>query len=81
MCVEEYTPGEISVAAPVLDFARQPIAAVNFSVPVSRWTTQSAERRLAPIAIETAQAISRAEGGQATLPPLRRNVPPKRRAR
>ena len=81
MCVEEYTPGEISVAAPVLDFARQPIAAINFSVPAARWSTQSVERRLVPLVIETAQAIGRAEGGQATLPPLRRNVSPKRRAR
>ncbi len=81
LCVEEYTPGEISVAAPIFDFARQPIAAVNISVPMARWTLSAVERRLAPIAIETAQAISRAEGGHATLPPLLRNAPPKHRAR
>ena len=69
---EEFSPGEISIAAPVLDFARQPIAAVNMAVPMSRWTLQMIERKLVPVLIETAQAIARSEGGPTGLLPLRR---------
>lgn len=79
ICVEEYSSGEISIAAAVLDYGRQPVAAVNMAVPSSRWTVQAVEKKLGPIVVETAQAISRSEGGAHTLPPLRRNQPPKRR--
>jgi IclR family transcriptional regulator, pca regulon regulatory protein len=79
ICVEEYSPGEISIAAPVLDYGRQPVAAVSMAVPSARWTVQAVEKKLGPIVVETAQAISRSEGGTQTLPPLRRNQPPKRK--
>jgi PcaR/PcaU/PobR family beta-ketoadipate pathway transcriptional regulator len=77
--VEEYSPGEISIAAPVFDFGRQPIAAVNMAVPTSRWTVQAVEKKLAPIVVETAQAISHAEGNRPSLAPLRRSAPPRNR--
>ncbi len=77
--VEEYSPGEISIAAPVFDFGRQPIAAVNMAVPTSRWTVQTVEKKLAPIVVETAQAISHAEGNRTGLAPLRRSAPPRNR--
>ena len=79
IAVEEYSPGEISIAAPVFDFGRQPIAAVNMAVPTSRWTVQAVEKKLAPIVIETAQAISYAEGNRTGLAPLRRSAPPRNR--
>jgi PcaR/PcaU/PobR family beta-ketoadipate pathway transcriptional regulator len=77
--VEEYSPGEISIAAPVFDFGRQPIAAVNVAVPTSRWTVQAVEKKLAPLVIETAQAISNSEGNRTALAPLRRSAPPRSR--
>ncbi|MFO0996329.1 MAG: IclR family transcriptional regulator C-terminal domain-containing protein [Alphaproteobacteria bacterium] len=79
VAIEEYSAGEISVAAPVFDFGRQPIAAVNIAVPTSRWTIQAVEKKLAPIVVETAQAISHAEGNRTGLQPLRRTAPPRNR--
>lgn len=58
---EEFFPGDINVAAAVLDAAGQPIAAVNISVPKPRWTLARARQELAPLVIQAARAI----GGQA----------------
>ena len=72
---EEYTPPEISVAAPILDFAGQPVAAVNIAVTTNRWTVAKARRELASIVMETTKAISRAEGSRQTLPRVPRPKP------
>lgn len=54
--------GEISIAAPIFNGQGQPIAALNASVPNSRWTTDRAREELSPLVLETARAISRAQG-------------------
>lgn len=55
--------GEISAAAPILDANGYPIAALNVSVPTSRWTADTVRAELVPIILETANAISLAQGG------------------
>jgi IclR family transcriptional regulator, pca regulon regulatory protein len=55
---QEYYRGDINVAAPVLGVDGWAIAAINISVPVSRWSVEEARRELAPHVIETARAIS-----------------------
>ena len=55
--------GEISIAAPVFNGQSHPIAALNVSVPNSRWSIDRAQQELAPLIMETARAISRAQGG------------------
>lgn len=62
--VEEHYAGDLSIAAPVLDFSGRPVAAVNIAVPTGRWTVDRIRRQLGPIAKQTAQDISRTEGGQ-----------------
>ncbi len=63
--VEEFVVGEISVAAPILDFSGRAIAAVNIPVPTARWTVEAVHDRLAPLVVDTARSISRAKGATA----------------
>ncbi|MBT6117242.1 MAG: helix-turn-helix domain-containing protein [Rhodospirillaceae bacterium] len=62
--VEEHYVGDLSIAAPVLDFSGRPVAAVNIAVPTGRWTVDRMRRQLGPIVKRTAAEISRTEGGQ-----------------
>ena len=54
--------GEISIAAPIFNCQGQPMAALNASVPNSRWTTDRVRGELSPLVLETARAISLAQG-------------------
>jgi PcaR/PcaU/PobR family beta-ketoadipate pathway transcriptional regulator len=73
--------GEISAAAPILNAGGYPIAALNVSVPTSRWTAEAVQNELVPIVVETAAAISQAQGGghshrwSGTLTPLKGRPP------
>ena len=70
---QEVYVGDISVAAPVLDFSGRAVAAVNIAVPSPRWSPARVERELAPFAIETARVISLTEeGGRHPQYPSRR---------
>ncbi|MGN6098506.1 MAG: IclR family transcriptional regulator domain-containing protein, partial [Bosea sp. (in: a-proteobacteria)] len=55
--------GEISAAAPILNGSGYPVAALNVSVPTSRWSVDTVAKELVPIIVETAAAISQAQGG------------------
>lgn len=50
--------GDMSIAAPVLDPAGRPVAAVNIAVPTTRWSQADARRQLVPTVMETARVIS-----------------------
>ena len=54
--------GEISVAAPILDYTGRPIASVSIPVPTTRWSVEQVHERLAPRVLATARTISRACG-------------------
>lgn len=54
--------GDISTAAPITNHNGQVVAAVNIAVPAPRWSPRQVERKLTPIVIETARAISKALG-------------------
>ena len=56
---QETFVGDVSVAAPVLDKAGQPLGAVNVAVPFPRWTPARALGDLAPLVVETARLVSR----------------------
>lgn len=60
----EYFPGDISLAAPIVDAGGHPLGAINVGVPASRWSVEDARRELAPLLIETARAISSAGQSQ-----------------
>jgi IclR family pca regulon transcriptional regulator len=60
--------GEISAAAPILDNLGRPIAALNVSVPTSRWSVAEVRAKLVPVVIATAAAISRGQGGGRSHP-------------
>lgn len=55
---EELFLGDMGVAAPILNSKGQPVAAVHLSPPTSRWTLEDAQRKLAPMVLECARAIS-----------------------
>jgi IclR family pca regulon transcriptional regulator len=56
--------GDISVAAAITDREGRPIAAVNISVPATRWTVERAEEQLLPHVLLAATSISKAKGGR-----------------
>lgn len=56
---EEFFPGDVNVAAAVLDHAGLPVAAVNISVPKPRWTLDRARHELSPLVMRAARAISK----------------------
>lgn len=60
---QEVVMGEISVAAPILDYAGKAIAAVSIPVSTTRCSVKSVQETLVPYLLETARAISRACGG------------------
>jgi IclR family pca regulon transcriptional regulator len=60
---EQCYSGELSIAAPIFNGQNQPIGALNVSVPNSRWSTERAEQELVPLVIDTARAVSQAQGG------------------
>lgn len=56
---QEAFVGDISVAAPLLNARRVPIAAVNIAVPTPRWQLQDVLQRLVPQLLKAAAAIQR----------------------
>ncbi|MCO5975635.1 IclR family transcriptional regulator [Ideonella oryzae] len=57
---EELFLGDMGIGAPVVDSRGQPVAAVHIAPPTSRWTLDEAQRKLGPMVIECARAISQA---------------------
>lgn len=64
---QEVIMGEISVAAPILDYAGSAIAAVSVPVSTRHWSVKSVQETLVPHILETTRAISRACGGLAAF--------------
>jgi IclR family pca regulon transcriptional regulator len=57
---EELFLGDMGVGAPILDHQGKALGAVHLSPPTSRWTIEEAQKKLAPMVIECARAISSA---------------------
>lgn len=51
--------GDISLAAPLTDASGRPVAAINISAPVPRWTVEQAEKELVPHLLSTVAKINR----------------------
>lgn len=58
LAVDEAYDGDISIGAPVFDQAGRPQSAVSIAVLGSSWTPAQARKKLAPILLELAKAIS-----------------------
>ncbi|MCO6049242.1 IclR family transcriptional regulator [Mesorhizobium sp. RP14(2022)] len=58
----ESSPGELVVAAPVIDAAGRPIGAVHIAGSGSKWQAEEFERRFAPQAMEAANYLSHSNG-------------------
>ncbi|MDW6021847.1 IclR family transcriptional regulator C-terminal domain-containing protein [Mesorhizobium sp. BAC0120] len=56
----EFFPGDLSVAAAILDQAARPVAAVNIGVSSARYTPEKAEELFAPLVVAAARSISQA---------------------
>jgi DNA-binding IclR family transcriptional regulator len=57
---QEYYLGDVNVAAPVLNSRGRAVAAIHVSAPTSRWQLAEAMKRLGPMVIDYARAISNA---------------------
>ncbi|MCR0985614.1 IclR family transcriptional regulator [Roseomonas populi] len=55
---EEYMPGEVGIAAPVLDVAGRPIASVRMTASTADWTLPEFTRLFAPGVMEAAATIT-----------------------
>ncbi|WP_253451603.1 IclR family transcriptional regulator [Halomonas sp. Y3] len=56
----EFFLGDLNIAAPVLNGAGEPVAAVHITTPTSRWTLREALQQLGPPLVECARAITKA---------------------
>lgn len=54
----QLVPREIGIAAPIVDYRGRPVGAVHIPAYTPAWTLSDARRKLGPLAIETADAIS-----------------------
>ncbi|WP_342052335.1 MULTISPECIES: IclR family transcriptional regulator [unclassified Cupriavidus] len=59
---EELFLGDMGVGAPIINSQGIAVGAVHVSPPVSRWTMEEAQRKLGPLVVECAWAISRSIG-------------------
>jgi DNA-binding IclR family transcriptional regulator len=57
---EELFLGDMGIGAPILNRKGEALGAVHLSPPTSRWTLEEARKKLAPMVIECARAISSA---------------------
>jgi IclR family pca regulon transcriptional regulator len=55
---EELFLGDMGLAAPLVDRQGNAVGALHLSPPTSRWTMEEAQRKLGPMLIECARAIS-----------------------
>jgi IclR family pca regulon transcriptional regulator len=55
---EELFLGDMGIGAPILDSKGHAVGAVHLSPPTSRWTMEEAQKKLSPMVIECARAIS-----------------------
>ncbi|HLY52229.1 MAG TPA: IclR family transcriptional regulator C-terminal domain-containing protein [Steroidobacteraceae bacterium] len=55
---QECYRGDLTIAAPVLGEDGLPVAAVNVSAPISRWTLTELRSKLVPVLLETARSAS-----------------------
>jgi DNA-binding IclR family transcriptional regulator len=55
---QEYYRGDLTIAAPVLGSDGLPVAAINISAPMSRWTLEEMRTKLSSVLLETARAAS-----------------------
>lgn len=63
LITEEIYVGDIAVGASIVNADGQPLAAINLSVPFSRWRPEQVLSELAPQVVNTARAISSAAKG------------------
>lgn len=63
LITEEIYVGDIAVGASIVNADGQPLAAINLSVPFSRWRPEQVLSELAPQLVNTARAISSAAKG------------------
>lgn len=60
---EEASPGELSVAAPIIDGTGAPIAAIGITTATAHWSAKDAAESLGPAVVQAARAITDALKG------------------
>lgn len=75
LAVEQCYVGDISAAAPIFGPAGRPIAALNVSVPTSRWSGRQVEAKLVPLLLDTAARMGQRQGGTSAVPWFIQTIP------
>lgn len=78
LAVEQCYVGDISAAVPIFGANGTPIAALNVSVPTSRWTGREVEAKLVPLLLETAARMAQCHGGVRAVPWFISTIPASR---
>nr|WP_280856034.1 IclR family transcriptional regulator C-terminal domain-containing protein [Pararoseomonas indoligenes] len=58
LAIEEWFLGEIVLAAAVTDGGGRPVAAIHIAASLSEWEVEAFRKRMAPLAMEAARALS-----------------------
>ena len=67
---EECLPGELTIAAPILNAEGRSIAGLNMSMTTRDWTPDRMRAELAPALLRTVAALSTLQGHRAAGPTL-----------
>lgn len=67
---EECLPGELTIAAPILNAEGRSIAGLNMSMTTRDWTPDRMRAELAPALLRTVAALSTLQGHRAAVPTL-----------
>lgn len=67
---EECLPGELTIAAPIVNAEGRSIGGVNMSMTTRDWTPERMRAELAPVLLQTVAALSNLQGSRVAAPAL-----------
>jgi DNA-binding IclR family transcriptional regulator len=67
---EECLPGELTIAAPIVNAEGRSVGGVNMSMTTRDWTPERMRAELAPVLLQTVAALSNLQGSRAAVPAL-----------
>jgi IclR family pca regulon transcriptional regulator len=67
---EECLPGELTIAAPIVNAEGRSVGGVNMSMTTRDWTPERMRAELAPVLLQTVAALSNLQGSRVAVPAL-----------
>jgi len=65
---EECLPGELTIAAPIVNAEGRSVGGVNMSMTTRDWTPERMRAELAPVLLQTVAALSNLQGSRVAVP-------------